>query len=359
MPIDPDLDPILEELRTAITDVKGQVQTLSSDVTRWTNEFDATVGQLGERVARLEAGTGTTTPPPPPPPTDDEWEPAFPGDHRAGFIRWGSSVGGNADPTERHEKPAGVALGVRRTFWSLDQATKLIATCKTDHNAGRLPWVSIKLPATWESTANGALDTKLVSLFKSLDALDLPIWFTAHHEPEGGGSTPAGQTDDPGGAVAWRNMQKRMRALLTQVGTKNIALVPILMAWTFDARSNRNPADWWVDGIWDFAGIDVYQETAGKGGPQATTGWKNASAFYKAKNMRIAVGEWGNRGTDAVAAAEMQNFYDHLRGINSPGASYFDSGLNSPSGSWELVGEPLTKYHQLLNGPYSLLVSEV
>jgi hypothetical protein len=28
--------------------------------------------------------------------------------------------------------------------------------------------------------------------------------------------------------------------------------------------------------------------------------------------------------------------------------SYFDSGLNSPSGSWELTGEPLAKFQLIL-----------
>ena len=40
------------------------------------------------------------------------------------------------------------------------------------------------------------------------------------------------------------------------------------------------------------------------------------------------------------------------------GLAYFDSGLNSPTGSWELEGEPLSEFHELQGLPTSLLADE-
>ena len=63
-----------------------------------------------------------------------------------------------------------------------------------------------------------------------------------------------------------------------------------------------------------------------------------------AKGMKIALGEWGNRGTDAAAATDMTRFYDF--GVRSGGSgkpqvigyAYFDSDLNSPHGRVDLAG---------------------
>ena len=98
--------------------------------------------------------------------------------------------------------------------------------------------------------------------------------------------------------------------------------------------------------MWDFAGIDHYQEDAAQP-VEANEMWTNTYAFYAAKGMKIALGEWGNRGTDAAAATDMTSFYDF--GIRSGGSgkpqvigyAYFDSDLNSPNGGWTLQGAPL------------------
>jgi hypothetical protein len=340
------MEPIVADLKAQIAQVASTASTLSTDVGRWMNEVDNTLNAMKADIAALKAGGGTTTPP------VQEWEPAFPGDTRPGMIRWGCSYNSNGVPSP-HETAAGVAVGVRRTFWRLDQASSIISTCKADHTAGRLPWVSIKLSATWQNTANGALDTPIINLIKSLGLLGLPVWFSVHHEPEGGNGT-AYPDEGQGSEIHWRNMQKRIRQLLDSANVTNIAFAPILMAWTFDTRSGRNPADWWVDGIWDFAGIDHYVEAANT--TVLSTMWKNALAYYKAKGLKIGVAEWGNKDHTLTGAAEMQEWFDHLRTNNVVGAAYFDTSLN---GGVPLSGDALIKFRELMNSPYSLLVSEV
>lgn len=284
----------------------------------------------------------------------------FPGDVAPGAVRWGASIGGNSNPA-RHETPAATTMGLRRTFFQWSNRTgSMVKTAKGDLAAGRLPWVSIK-PPSWAAMGHGAHDAEIDEMLRALDALNGPVWLTVHHEPEGGGGRNA--ADDPSGPTGWRAMQERVRMRMDALGTDNIAFAPILMAWTYDSRSGRNPADWWVDGIWDFVGIDHYQDSQSATSVLNDT-WKRMYAFVSAKGKKIAIGEWGNRGTDTVAAAEMQAFYDfavqsgRTGGSQVIGLSYFDSTLNSPSGGWELFGQPLDRFRQLMKAPTGLRAAE-
>jgi hypothetical protein len=348
MAYDPDVDEFFvkkvdfEEFVTRFRALEADVSTLGREL----DDASVVIQQLRREVAALAVPQPVETTP-----SVSEWEPKFPGDTRPGMLRWGCTHGSNTVPAP-HETAAKVAIGLRRTFWRLDQASSVVSTCTADHNAGRLPWVSIKLPVTWESAVNGAVDDKLVSLIKRLGALDLPVWFTVHHEPEGGNGTqyPDG---GQGTEVHWRNLQYRIRQLITTCNVKNIAFAPILMAWTFDPRSNRNPADWWVDGIWDFAGIDHYIEI--QHDTMLIDMWKRTESFYKEKGLKIAVAEWGNKDHGPSGAQEMQDWFDHLRSINALGACYFDTSLN---GGVPLSGDVLVKFREIMNHPNALLVNE-
>ena len=277
---------------------------------------------------------------------------SFPGDVAPGTVRWGASIGGNADPG-RHESVAGVPLGLRRTFFSWDQRTgSLVNTARADLAAGRLPWVSVKTPG-WAAMASGSLDGQIDEMIRALDALDGPVWLTVHHEPEGGAGVNS--VDDPAGAAGWRAMQTNVRQRIDAVGSDNIAFASILMSWTFDSRSGRNPAEWWVDGIFDFAAVDHYVQDESTPGMDILM-WNKAREFYASKGIKMAVGEWGNRGTDAAAAAEMQAWYDTAvaSGGQIIGLAAFDSNLNSPRGGWELIGAPLDKFRSLMTAPTSV-----
>jgi hypothetical protein len=289
--------------------------------------------------------------------------PKFPGDVAPGAVRWGAAIGGNSDPA-RHEAVAGTSMGLRRTFFSWTQRTgSMVSTARADLAAGRLPWVSIK-PPSWAAMANGTYDGQIDEMLRALDGLNGPVWLTVHHEPEGGGGNKS--ADDPAGAPAWRAMQQRIRARMTALRTDNIAFAPILMAWTFNPLSGRNPADWWVDGVWDFAGNDHYMEKTTAPTVWSAT-WIRVNSFYAGKGLKLALGEWGNVGTDGAAAAEMSDFYNRaLASGSTPGTaqvigmSYFDSNLNSPkTGGWELFGEPLNRFRQIMNLPSSLSAKEV
>jgi hypothetical protein len=64
------------------------------------------------------------------------------------------------------------------------------------------------------------------------------------------------------------------------------------------------------------------------------------------------------RGTDAAAGGRVRAWYEAAIASSSDGAgartvglSAFDSNLNSSTGGWELMGEQLTVFRQLLGDP--------
>jgi hypothetical protein len=325
------------------------------------NEPGAVSGTAGLKpgVVAPTAPRSPATPKPTP-----GFVPGFPGDVAPGSIRWGAAIQGNGDPVARHESVAGVPMGVRRTYFGWTHRTGwMIRVARTDLAAGRLPWVSIKTPG-WAAMASGAHDAEIDEMLRALDGLGGPVWLTVHHEPEGGNGTPY-PDDGPGSEPAWRAMQQRIRDRMNAVGTRNIAFAPILMAWTHNPQSRRDPAAWWVDGIWDFAGIDSYQDNQAAT-TVVTRSLSRANAFYASKGLKMALGEWGNVGRDATAANEMTSFYRFATASGStPGTSqviamaYFDSNLNSPkTGGWQLFGEPLNQFRQLMRAPTSLRVNQ-
>lgn len=275
---------------------------------------------------------------------------AFPGDPRPNNkIYWGASIGGNADPVARFESTNGVSLSVRRTFWQWDSHNSppndsLYNTVRDDLAQNRLPWVSTKTPP-WNDVGAGMYDAEIDQLLTELNSYGKPIWLTFHHEPEGGGGTNS--PDDPSGAAGWLSMQQRVRQRMNALATTNITFVAVLMSYTWDPASGRNPNDWWAPNIWDVFAVDHYRDNE-SGNMFTSVALSNFDSWATARNIPIAFGEWGNRGTDAQAGQEMRDFWEWGFTNNVVAYSYFDSGLNSPNGSWELLGSQLTTFEDIL-----------
>lgn len=352
--------------------------------------------------------------------TKAAWQ-RFPGDPNPKLtdkIYWGAGIGGNGNPS-RHETPAGVSLSLRRTFWNMESAkvNDMVNTATADLAANRLPQVSIKVPLDdWVGLAAGKYDnefrytrpsdgkvivyTGLNDTIKRLDALNGPVWFTVHHEPENDLSSTKT-------AAQWRAMQKYVRTRMTALGTKNITFMPILMTWTWDPASGRNPSDWWVDGIWDAYGVDPYAESEGKKLTDST-GWKNFVPWVEAKRLPISIAEWGlttaengrswvpfeqtiykddrtssgekdyTRYCNAVhngdstllkqtTATQEKVAYDNMYDmwnwarVNDKdliGISYFDSCLNSEKGPWRMAGRQLDGFREILKSPNVMRVRD-
>ena len=276
----------------------------------------------------------------------------FPGDPNPrvnGKVYWGSSVGGNGDPAPRHEDPTGKSLSIRRSFYQWNQAlnpsSAMYKNIESDLANNRLPFVSTKTPR-WQDVADGKHDAELDQIIARLEAYGKPVWFVVHHEPEGGGGKNF--PDDPGGAKAWREMQIKVRQRLNKAQVKNVAFMPVMMAYTWEPSSNRNPDDWWVDGIWDAYCVDLYQGKESADG-MIKSNWQNFVKWAEARNVPYCVGEWGNRGTNQQAGQEMRDFWEWTFKNNKDmiAYTYFDSDTN-PGEEWPLEGEPLKVFRDIL-----------
>ena len=94
-------------------------------------------------------------------------------------------------------------VAARRVFqptWSISGLIAKVKECLAD---GLVPVASIKpIPsggtvADWAGVARGDWDSRFVDLGKALAALDVPLYFSVHHEPRGGG------VDTPAELVPW------------------------------------------------------------------------------------------------------------------------------------------------------------
>lgn len=317
------------------------------------------VARARHRCAAAREGVEALATPPPP-----AWTGRYPGDTRPGHLRWGCSIEGNGDPHARHEAHTGRPIGVRSTFWQWGQRlTQLATTCRTDLAAGRLPWVRLK-PPPWAAVAAGQHDADMAGLLRALDALGGPVWLTVHHEPEGGAGR--NEPDDPAGPDGYSRMLARILDVRDQVRPANVEIVPIFMAYTWAAASGRDVDAWLPRTVTDrlrLLGVDYY-EGKESAATLVTPYWLRVREWAGARRLDVAIGEWGNRGTNSVAAAEMAEFYEHAIGSHADGRgarmvalSYFDSDLNSPNGGWTLTGEPLVEFRRRVVDPRSVLAN--
>ena len=153
------------------------------------------------------------------------------------------------------------------------------------------------------------------------------VWLTVHHEPEGGEGI--NQSDDPAGPSGHLAMNRRVRQRMTALGVDNVALAPVLMGWTWDSRSGRNPDDWWDPDIYDFIGVDHYEP---KEATLVNSLWSDIREWAEDEGVDIAVGEWGMFGSDKAAGQRVHEWYNAAvnsyrdgKGARVVGLAAFDS----------------------------------
>lgn len=226
-------------------------------------------------------------------------------------------------------------LSVHRSYFQPDDIAGLVAQAREDLSYHRLPHVSIKPPSTWAQVASGAYDAWLRQLADELNGLANPVFLTIHHEPENDAG-PVGMT--PQDFVA---MFTKAVSIFSRRAPK-VTVFPVLMGWTFDPRSGRNPNEWFVSSSPIF-GLDLYNPwspTNGKSWEEFTTKMDNIVPYAHGKP--IAIGEHGCRtdpNTPGKAANWMRNAFAYAKSHNIVSMSYFNSGQNSPDGTWALDAE--------------------
>lgn len=272
-------------------------------------------------------------------------EQRFPGDPNplvTGKAYWGAS----GTHIGEHESATGKSVALHRSYSpSWPGTTKLVNAIKDDNANNRLPWVSTKTTG-WGTFANGSHDSEIDQFLRDIDnaAAGNPVWLTIHHEPENDSSTTGEYTP-----ANFRAMQTKFRQRMTIVGTKNIALMPIFQGYSW-ATTKWDINDFYVKGIWDAIGFDHYSDSANS--DLLRKRYYDAVAWIETKGLPYAVGEYGVRdyGDAAQQASELRDFWQW--GFNNKkdalGYSYFDSGQNSPAGTWELESQRLTVWRDIL-----------
>ncbi|GAA3678140.1 hypothetical protein GCM10022237_41920 [Nocardioides ginsengisoli] len=237
----------------------------------------------------------------------------------------GAAHGSNTDPATL-ESQLGHKLAVHRTYYTSTGVASAVKMATSDLAAGRLPWISFKLPYNWTDMANGKGDAWVKDLAQKFSALHGPVWLAFHHEPEGDGDIQE-----------WRRMQEHL-APIVRATAPNVGYTVILMGYhEFYGAAQYSLANIWPHTKIDVAGFDIYQQYGVVKNGVTTTKWTDFNAYYQkistwAKSVGVAwgLGETGVTDKGIVdRPTEIANDVNLMKQYGGIAYSYFDSGLNS------------------------------
>jgi hypothetical protein len=250
-----------------------------------------------------------------------------------GHALFGAAVGSNADPAA-FESQVGKRLGVRRTYWGPTNTAAAIRNARYDLATGRLPWMSFKLPYSWDRMAAGEGDAWVKDLSTQLSNLPGPVWVAFYHEPEGKG--PIGD---------WKRMQEHLGPIVRSIAP-NAAFTVVLTGW----NQLYGPDQYHLDAIWpntkvDVAGFDIYNSYGLTiNGKLRTVPTDLKGAYFEpigawAKSKGVAWGLAETAINDQAAADYPQllgQTYADMVATGGVAFSYFNTTLNSAS-SWAIT----------------------
>ncbi len=258
----------------------------------------------------------------------------------------GMAYGSNTDPSSL-EKNLGAPLGVRRTYYRADQVAGAVRNAKADLAAGRLPWISFKLPSSWSAMASGSGDAWARDIAAQLAKLNGPVWVAFHHEPEGDGAISD-----------WRKMQERLAPIMRK-GAPNVAFTVVLTGW----HQFYGPSEYSLDNIWprnvqvDVAGFDVYNSHGVvKNGKVLKPTDMDEAYFAKidkwADQKGVAWGLAETGYTDTAVKEDPTWIARTTREMAARGGvamTYFNTSLNSIA-PWNLNDAKLVDYRAAMKG---------
>jgi hypothetical protein len=226
-------------------------------------------------------------------------------------------------------------LGIRRSYAS-SLVTSFPSTVAAIDLGKRASLFSFK--ANWTEMAAGTYDEQVRNLVRSIPSNHLAYlcWF---HEPE-----------NDGAASAFVPAFRRFSTAAKSVGRPNVKVTLILMTWTWDPASGRNPADWWPGAQYvDAVGLDGYNPyDPTKNG----SNWKTfASVFQTATDWlrsqgakEIGAAETGCKERVGDPNAKANWLRDAVKWADSQRYGffcYFDSNVGDDGGSgWWLRSSP-------------------
>ncbi len=248
----------------------------------------------------------------------------------------GQAYGANDNPAPL-EKRYGRRLGVHRTYFRADQVNSAVIMARGDLRHGRLPWVSFKLPHSWDAMARGAGDRWARRVAARFGRLHGPVWLAFHHEPEGEG--PMGD---------WRRMQERLAPIVR--ARDNLAMTVIVMGYhEFYGEAKYRMRNIWPRGVKiDVAGFDIYNQLGVvKYGEENTEGTNLQRSYFSkiapwARRHNVA---WGLAETGITHKAAkrhphwIRQTHGRLERAGGVAMSYFNTTLNSIA-PWMLTTRP-------------------
>jgi len=241
----------------------------------------------------------------------------------------GSSAKGGSAALAALEAKMGRTTSAHRVFNPGFRSDVLADSQVMDDQArGRTTVYSVKLP--WAQVAAGTHDAAITRLAQSLKADGRKIFLAFHHEAEGDG--------DP---ALFRSAFARFGRTVKAVGAANLSVTHILMEWTFNPRSGRNPADWMPPAdSFDVLALDVYID------PQKTDrtfAQATAAGMAQAQHLgkQFAVAEWGvvaKAGDPGARARTIAAGLAHAKANKFAFVCWFHSsiGVNAPPEGWYL-----------------------
>ena len=246
----------------------------------------------------------------------------------------GAAHGSNTEPSAL-EASLGQRLGVRRTYWNGAKVDAAVATAKADVAAGRIPWISFKLPYSWAEMAAGKGDAWTKDLTAKLATIKGPVWVAFHHEPEGDGPI-----ED------WKKMQERLGPIVRN-GAPNVAFTVVLTGWNqWYGQTQYRIENIWPNTTVDIAGFDIYCFYATWKNGKFRTGeeslkedyFDKVSAWAKSKGVAWGLAETGL--TDAASKDFphwLETTYKEIQATGGIAMTYFDTTLNTDD-SYNLTG---------------------
>ena len=247
----------------------------------------------------------------------------------------GASYGSNSSP-RRWERSMGRGLGVHRTYYDGDTVDAAVSTARSDLRHNRVPWISFKLPYSWEEMRDGRGDTWTRQLARRMARLNGPVWLAFHHEPEGDGDLRA-----------WTAMQARLAPIVRRAAP-NVAYSIILTGWNqlYGDRTYSLNKVWPRNTKIDLVGFDVYDKygvPTEKSKRVAHTDFERDyfprfRAFARRHKVAWGLSETGQ--TDRSAAVNpkwVERTYQSLSRHDGVALAYFNTTLNSIA-PWRLKG---------------------
>jgi hypothetical protein len=233
----------------AVTITSGGLISVGSGITASTVWFDFITYPIGSRPDTPVLKVGAAVAP----------YPASGHTLQQSYDAWVSACGA-VDFLRVYLNPSQSSVAALGTTWPVPG--------ETSDWASRGCVLSIKFDMT--ALAAGSYDAKLTTLLGGYTGQWLKI--CPYHEPE--------DNVESGSMLAstWRAGVAHLVSLVATIGNPKVKVWPILMGYTWDPVSGRDPEDYWVPGVEGYA-VDQYNLPSAR---HDSTTWKNAPVLMDA-----------------------------------------------------------------------------